>query len=274
MCPSWTDVSVDIQQEIPQETVVPAKKGVRSSPCFGEILSVHGKYGWIRPLQQIDHKDTGKHEGRIYLKIKDMRPGCVARAHSIVKFYLYADRAGLGAEDCHAVAERTSGNEQSKWQQSWQPKSWNSWQEKSWQKPWQKPWEQKSWNKWESRCERSEHWRASARPQPLMMVSPEQLLQSQPVLVASHLCAPRVGWPSADQTWLADTAGSEDDSTSAGDSASDLDQSEFFVAPPPGLASPIASDLDHTERFVLPPPGLESPRFWGLPPPPGLELCA
>jgi hypothetical protein len=247
MFPSWTDVNDESRQEIEAQTVVPVAKGVRSSPCLGEILSMHGKYGWIKPLQPIEHKDVHKHEGRIYLKARDMRRGEVPKAKSLVEFFLYADRDGLGAEDCHVVHEAENQQESAC---------------ATWQKPWQQKWEKKSWQKWEkpwNSCAKGKHssWKSSpaSRPEPLVMVRPEQLLLQRGTAASTRLVSASSFW-CPEKPWTGDACVSEDDSndsTSAGDSASDV--------------------CDEPEAFLSPPPGLEI-QPWMVPPPPGLELLA
>lgn len=60
-------------------------------------------FGWIEPLQAIEHQNAHLHNGRIYLDAEDMRPGVALRPGDLVVFFLYADSQGLGAEDCFPV---------------------------------------------------------------------------------------------------------------------------------------------------------------------------
>jgi hypothetical protein len=68
---------------------------------MGVLEETKGHYGWILPLQEIDHPDAGKHQGGIYLDTRDIRRGTPLCKGDEVMFYLYIDSRGLGAEDCH-----------------------------------------------------------------------------------------------------------------------------------------------------------------------------
>lgn len=104
---SWADMvkggeKTQVQEET-KNLVVPGERGSRRVLCTGELLMMLGHYGWIMSLAGIDHPEKNRHGGRIYLKISDVRPGCVLTQGSLVSFYLYADADGLGAEDCHPL---------------------------------------------------------------------------------------------------------------------------------------------------------------------------
>jgi len=104
---SWADIvkrgeTAQVQEE-KTNLVVPGERGSRRVMCTGELLVMLGHYGWIMSLMGIDHPDSQKHAGRIYLKGTDIRPGCNLTPGTVVAFYLYADADGLGAEDCHPL---------------------------------------------------------------------------------------------------------------------------------------------------------------------------
>lgn len=104
---SWADIvkrgeTAQVQEE-KTNLVVPGERGSRRVMCTGELLVMLGHYGWIMSLMGIDHPDSKKHAGRIYLKGTDIRPGCTLTPGTVVAFYLYADADGLGAEDCHPL---------------------------------------------------------------------------------------------------------------------------------------------------------------------------
>jgi hypothetical protein len=71
--------------------------------CYGRVLELSRGRGWILPLQEIAHPAAGWNRGHIYLTSSDIRPGFELRAGDLVAFHLYADKKGLGAEDCFAV---------------------------------------------------------------------------------------------------------------------------------------------------------------------------
>jgi len=69
-----------------------------------------GQYGWILPLQAIDHPAALRYQGWVYVDAHDMRKGAVVRRGDHVSFYLYADEDGLGAEDCRRGAPGECGD--------------------------------------------------------------------------------------------------------------------------------------------------------------------
>jgi len=79
---------------------LPGTRGSRACECRGQVLVMLAYYGWIAPLQDIDHPDADKHEGHVYVKSTDVAGGAELVPGQIVTFYLYADDQGLGAEDC------------------------------------------------------------------------------------------------------------------------------------------------------------------------------
>jgi hypothetical protein len=72
--------------------------------CYGRLLELK-KWGggWIEPLQEIDHPSAKWNRGHIYLTRGDVRHGHDIKPGDVVAFYLYADKKGLGAEDCVPV---------------------------------------------------------------------------------------------------------------------------------------------------------------------------
>lgn len=79
-------------------TSSPGPRGSRACLVRGRVLTVLAYYGWIGPLQEIDHPSADKHEGRIYFRLKDVGAGVRLAPGLAVSFYLYADDQGLGAE--------------------------------------------------------------------------------------------------------------------------------------------------------------------------------
>lgn len=91
-----------------QSTVKPAERGALRCLCHGKLLVMLGHYGWIMSLREVDHPDSEKNGGRIYVHKKDIKEGTNLKAGDTVIFYLYVDERGLGAEGCH-VLTRWSG---------------------------------------------------------------------------------------------------------------------------------------------------------------------
>eukprot|EP00929_Paragymnodinium_shiwhaense_P043870 TRINITY_DN2252_c2_g1_i1.p1 TRINITY_DN2252_c2_g1~~TRINITY_DN2252_c2_g1_i1.p1 ORF type:complete len:440 (+),score=174.84 TRINITY_DN2252_c2_g1_i1:94-1413(+) len=73
--------------------------------CVGLVVEWRGHMGWIKPLMKIKHEQAAKHQGRVYLNLKDVVEGSEkhpsrVKEGKIVDFLVYADGDGLGAEDC------------------------------------------------------------------------------------------------------------------------------------------------------------------------------
>jgi len=78
----------------------PGPRGSRTCECRGQVIMMLAYYGWIAPLQEIDHPDADKHQGHIYVRSTDVAGGASLAPGQTVSFFLYADDQGLGAEDC------------------------------------------------------------------------------------------------------------------------------------------------------------------------------
>eukprot|EP00418_Pyrodinium_bahamense_P087501 CAMPEP_0179074218 /NCGR_PEP_ID=MMETSP0796-20121207/32974_1 /TAXON_ID=73915 /ORGANISM="Pyrodinium bahamense, Strain pbaha01" /LENGTH=424 /DNA_ID=CAMNT_0020771437 /DNA_START=42 /DNA_END=1316 /DNA_ORIENTATION=- len=78
----------------------PAARGARRCKCIGEVLVMLRHYGWIAPLEPIDHPDASKNRGHVYVAAQDIQDGLMLRPGDHVSFYLYVDKLGLGAEAC------------------------------------------------------------------------------------------------------------------------------------------------------------------------------
>jgi cold shock CspA family protein len=111
---SWADIvkgdvtasaaSETVEDIAPEETakhsLQPAARGTYLCRCLGEVLVMLGHYGWIKPAQEIDHPDSGKNGGRIYVHKRDIKSDAKLAQGDVVSFYLYSDDQGLGAEYC------------------------------------------------------------------------------------------------------------------------------------------------------------------------------
>lgn len=67
----------------------------------GKVVELRQEFGWIVPAQAIQHPAARWNRGRIFLALPhDVRPGFEPKVGDLVEFSLYADKKGLGAEDC------------------------------------------------------------------------------------------------------------------------------------------------------------------------------
>jgi len=64
---------------------------------------MRGSSGWIRPIEEIDHPSCRWNKGNVYLAAGDVRKGIKLEPGDSVRFSLYVDGKGLGAEDCAPV---------------------------------------------------------------------------------------------------------------------------------------------------------------------------
>mmetsp|Transcript_91782 Transcript_91782/g.213437 ORF Transcript_91782/g.213437 Transcript_91782/m.213437 type:complete len:388 (-) Transcript_91782:46-1209(-) len=88
------------EEEEVVQPLQPARRGERLCRCVGQVLVMLRHYGWIAPLDPIEHPDSHKNGGRIYVAAADVEPGNVLAAGDRVSFFLYVDMQGLGAEGC------------------------------------------------------------------------------------------------------------------------------------------------------------------------------
>eukprot|EP00930_Biecheleria_cincta_P055158 TRINITY_DN4150_c0_g1_i1.p1 TRINITY_DN4150_c0_g1~~TRINITY_DN4150_c0_g1_i1.p1 ORF type:complete len:353 (-),score=91.60 TRINITY_DN4150_c0_g1_i1:81-1139(-) len=72
---------------------------IGESPISGTVLRFVGNTGWIKPSENVDHPEFGKHKGKVYVHKKDLQGLESLDKDMNVVFHLYADAAGLGAEE-------------------------------------------------------------------------------------------------------------------------------------------------------------------------------
>lgn len=77
--------------------------GLGTCRCRGRIVKLAATYGWIMPLDAIEHPDLHRHAGLIWFSLRDVRLGTPLAPGIELTFDLYADIDGLGAEDCHVA---------------------------------------------------------------------------------------------------------------------------------------------------------------------------
>lgn len=65
----------------------------------GQVLEWNGKFGWIQPEVPVEHELAHKHRGKIYVSSSDLTGAAELVVGIAVKFVLYSDSSGLGAQD-------------------------------------------------------------------------------------------------------------------------------------------------------------------------------
>jgi len=81
-----------------------AKVKVSNVRVQGNIVEWKGHFGWVQPSMAINHPDSGRHGGRVYLAKSDWQ-GSVSmlRKGMKVDFVAYADASGIGAQECRPL---------------------------------------------------------------------------------------------------------------------------------------------------------------------------
>jgi len=65
----------------------------------GEVTYWRRVFGWIKPVDTIDHPEAEKHGGKIYVHKKDLVDAEEVKKGDTVQFHVFADASGLGAEE-------------------------------------------------------------------------------------------------------------------------------------------------------------------------------
>lgn len=73
------------------------KQRVSSARVTGQVKNWKGGFGWITPMEPVNHP---LFKGQIYVKASDILGGQPLSVGATVSFYVYADSQGLGAEEC------------------------------------------------------------------------------------------------------------------------------------------------------------------------------
>lgn len=76
---------------LPRETISEA-------PITGTVLEWKGKFGWIEPLEALDHPKAQKHGGKIFVSVDDIGDLEELAPGATVEFQVWEDDSGLGAE--------------------------------------------------------------------------------------------------------------------------------------------------------------------------------
>jgi len=64
-------------------------------------------FGWIKPVERIDHPAAKMHKGKVFVSSRDIERG--VNLEDQVSFRLYVDKKGLGATDCRRSAFSSQG---------------------------------------------------------------------------------------------------------------------------------------------------------------------
>eukprot|EP00930_Biecheleria_cincta_P097517 TRINITY_DN89216_c0_g1_i1.p1 TRINITY_DN89216_c0_g1~~TRINITY_DN89216_c0_g1_i1.p1 ORF type:complete len:356 (+),score=90.12 TRINITY_DN89216_c0_g1_i1:45-1112(+) len=77
-----------------------ARESVNETPVSATVVEWKGSYGWVKPVETIDHPAASKHGGKVYLHKQDLKDGKESLEQgSTVLVKIYADASGLGAAE-------------------------------------------------------------------------------------------------------------------------------------------------------------------------------
>lgn len=72
----------------------------------GAVVRWCGGFGWVRPHTPIDHPSADKHGGDLFVHASDVIDAWSLDPGTEVSFIVYADKSGLGAEECRPAQAR------------------------------------------------------------------------------------------------------------------------------------------------------------------------
>jgi len=75
------------------------RQRVSKALVTGEVLEWRGSFGWIRPHVAVQHAKAAKHNGKLYINKKDLSGISSLEVGKTVRFHIYTDAAGIGAEE-------------------------------------------------------------------------------------------------------------------------------------------------------------------------------
>merc|ERR1712217_289938 len=71
----------------------------------GTVVAWKGKYGFIKPSEEIPHPKANLHNGCLYVSNSDLEQGMTElQADAVVLFHIFEDSSGLGAEEVEMAA--------------------------------------------------------------------------------------------------------------------------------------------------------------------------
>jgi len=86
------------------EDGMPREKVAEGKEFVGTVLEWKGHYGWLKTEETIEHEAKDHRDGKIYVNKKDIVGEVESLTEGqVVKFKLFVDPSGLGAEECTPV---------------------------------------------------------------------------------------------------------------------------------------------------------------------------
>lgn len=77
----------------------------------GTVDAWKGKYGWIKPAEEIAHEKASERNGNMFVAIADLQGALQLEYGAPVKFHIFEDAQGLGAEEVEVLGPGTPGGD-------------------------------------------------------------------------------------------------------------------------------------------------------------------
>mmetsp|Transcript_29834 Transcript_29834/g.48100 ORF Transcript_29834/g.48100 Transcript_29834/m.48100 type:complete len:462 (-) Transcript_29834:65-1450(-) len=87
----------------PKDDLLKGRKLISGQRYVGCIAEWHSTWGWVEPLDVVNHPQIKKNKGRIYVNKTDSRGYLKMEVGTHMDFKIYCDARGLGAVDCTEV---------------------------------------------------------------------------------------------------------------------------------------------------------------------------
>lgn len=109
-----------------------ARTRISGEKFSGTILSWKGRFGWIKPAEEVAHPKAAERNGNLFLSSSDVQDPDKVEVGAPCLFHIFEDSSGLGAEE---VVQTGPGNGKGKAGKGKGGKGWSSWG-KGWDDPW------------------------------------------------------------------------------------------------------------------------------------------
>jgi len=90
----------------------------------GTVSAWKGKYGWIKPAEEIPHEKAHLHNGALFVGFEDLEGVDHLEEGATVEFHIWEDSSGLGAEE---VEQKSSGKAKGKGKDKGKGKEASTW---------------------------------------------------------------------------------------------------------------------------------------------------
>merc|ERR1712039_312542 len=103
----------------------------------GGVVEWKGKFGLIKPAEEVDHPAAGKHKGKLYIHTQDLLYENELTVGTKCRFYIFSDASGLGAEELTVLknGDKDMDDDDGWWDESgdWEDGDWEDWEDGEWE---------------------------------------------------------------------------------------------------------------------------------------------